>query len=189
MARDVGIVKYTMKIGGVAVALLAGTVIGGMWALGSGMVDHGVAEPVSLTFTDQAGRERGFGDFGGKPILLNVWATWCTPCRKEMPSLDRLQASASTNGFEVVALSIDLGGVQRVRPFYEEIGIRNLGIYVDPDSAGMRGLMVTGLPTTILIGADGVELKRWIGPKEWDDAGTIAELKALAARDSNAGTR
>ncbi len=53
----------------------------------------------------------------------------------------------------------------------------------------MRGLMVTGLPTTILIGADGVELKRWIGPKEWDDAGTIAELKALAARDSNAGTR
>jgi len=85
-----------------------------------------------LRFTDGAGAQRSLADFRGRAILLNVWATWCVPCRKEMPALDRVQQTLGGPEFEVVALSIDRDGARAVKDFYAELELRALRIYVDP---------------------------------------------------------
>jgi thiol-disulfide isomerase/thioredoxin len=97
-----------------------------------------------VRFQDDQGRDLTLVDFQGRVVVLNVWATWCLPCRKEMPTLDRLQARLGGKDFLVVALSIDRKGVEAVRGFYQEIGVENLTIYVDPSAAdrtasGCRG--------------------------------------------------
>src|SRR6516162_1942038 len=98
-------------------------------------VMHDAPKPVAAIKLDDAqGQSRNLADFKGKIVLLNIWATWCGPCRKEMPALDRLQAAVGISDFEVVALSIDRGGLNTVRKFFAEVGIRNLAMYVD--SAG-----------------------------------------------------
>lgn len=130
---------------------------------------HESARPVpDLAFEDGKGGSRTLGQFRGKTVLLNVWATWCVPCREEMPALDRLQRKLGGPGFEVVALSIDAGGVAAVKQFYEEIGVRSLPIYVDRSMRATAALGTVGLPTTLLINADGQEIGRHIGPAEWD---------------------
>ena len=133
-----------------------------------------------LQFKDADGTALSLADFRGKAVLLNIWATWCGPCRKEMPALDRLQANLGGPEFEVVALSIDRGGLGAVEPFFHEIGIANLAIYLDESAAAMSALGVTGIPTTLLIGRDGSEIRRWPGPAEWDSAEMQALIRAEA---------
>ena len=134
-----------------------------------------------IAFQDEAGQTLSLDDWRGKYVLLNVWATWCPPCRKEMPSLDRLQAMKGGDRFEVVALSIDKGGADQVKPFYGDVGIEKLKMYLDAPGASMRALKIVGLPTTLLIGPDGRELARWAGPREWDEPAVVAEIDALLA--------
>lgn len=154
----------------------------------TGRSDAGSADrPGPLTFTDAKGTTLSLADFGGRSVLLNIWATWCPPCRKEMPSLDRLQAQRGGKDFEVVALSVDKGGIAQVRPFYEETKIVNLAIYTDTASAAMAALRLVGLPTTILLAPDGRELARWVGPREWDTPETMAEIERLI-KSSGPGT-
>jgi thiol-disulfide isomerase/thioredoxin len=136
-----------------------------------------------LQFTDGEGEPRSLADFRGKVVLLNVWATWCLPCRREMPTLDRLQAALGGNAFEVVALSIDRGGADAVRKFYAEIGIQHLAIHVDTTSQVGFALATAGLPTTLLIGAEGRELGRLIGPAEWDAPDMVAFLKTIIDKE------
>jgi thiol-disulfide isomerase/thioredoxin len=107
-------------------------------------------------------------DFGGKVVLLNIWATWCGPCRVEMPTLDRLQAMLGGPDFEVLALSIDQGGVTVVKDFYEELGLKALRIFVDPSMTAPVALNALGVPTTLLISREGREIGRYTGPAEWD---------------------
>ncbi|WP_081688559.1 TlpA family protein disulfide reductase [Inquilinus limosus] len=126
-------------------------------------------------FTDASGAPLSLDSFKGRTVLLNVWATWCAPCRKEMPSLDRLQAEMGGADFQVVALSIDRGGLDAVRAFFSEVGLAHLGIYLDPTSASTRALNVVGIPTTVLIDGEGREVGRATGPAEWDSP----EMKAL----------
>jgi thiol-disulfide isomerase/thioredoxin len=121
-----------------------------------------------LLFVDAAGRPLRLADFRGKTVLLNIWATWCAPCRKEMPSLNRLQAELGGPKFEVVALSVDEGGVRDVEAFYNELKLETLAIYVDPSGAAMRTLRVLGVPTTLLVDTDGNEIGRALGPDQWD---------------------
>jgi thiol-disulfide isomerase/thioredoxin len=121
-----------------------------------------------LAFEDDAGRKRKLSEFRNKVVLLNIWATWCAPCREEMPALDRLHHQLGGPGFEVLALSIDAGGAAAVKQFYDEIGIRSLAIYVDPGMRAMGGLAVVGLPTTLLLDRQGREIGRRIGPAPWD---------------------
>lgn len=123
----------------------------------------------ALAFEDGRGRPVSLVDFRGRTVLLNVWATWCPPCREEMPSLDRLQKALGGPGFEVVALSIDAGGAAAVEPFYKEVGIGSLAIYVDPGMRAAGQLRTPGVPTTLLIDAAGRELGRHAGPARWDD--------------------
>jgi thiol-disulfide isomerase/thioredoxin len=121
-----------------------------------------------LAFVDGQGKTRTLAQFRGRTVLLNVWATWCPPCREEMPSLDRLQKTLGGPGFEVVALSIDAGGAPVVERFYREIGIASLAIYVDPGMRAAGQLRTPGVPTTLLIDPQGRELGRHAGPAQWD---------------------
>ena len=147
--------------------LLSDTAAGGESDLG--FVLHDKPIPVAdLRFQTADGAPLSLADFQGKLVLLNVWATWCAPCRKEMPTLDGLQARLGSETFEVVALSIDRGGLSPVQKFYSEIGVRNLEIYLDPSGGAMRTLGLFGLPTTLLIDPQGQEIGRLVGPAEWD---------------------
>jgi len=135
----------------------------------------------SIEFTDGEDRQHTLDDRRGKVVLLNIWATWCPPCRREMPTLDRLQGRLGGDRFDVVALSIDRGGFGPVRDFFAEIGVRHLGLYIDAGGDSVRKLGAFGLPTTLLIGPDGRELGRYVGPAEWDTPEMIGLFEAVVA--------
>jgi len=123
-------------------------------------------------------------------VLLNVWATWCVPCRKEMPTLDRLQARLGGKDFLVIALSIDREGVAPVKRFYQELKLEKLAIYVDPSGKGSRALAIPGVPTTLLIDRQAREIARKMGPAEWDGAEMVSlvgrTIHAQSASDGDA---
>jgi len=126
------------------------------------------ADLAAISFEDETGASRTLADFRGKTILLNLWATWCVPCRHEMPSLDRLQKELGSDTFEVVALSLDRAGRDVAANFFAEIKVENLKLYIDPTMKAGNGLRAVGMPTTILIDKEGRELGRLGGPAEWD---------------------
>lgn len=136
----------------------------------------------SPPFVDSDGRELTLADFRGRVVLLNVWATWCVPCREEMPTLDRLQARLGGEDFHVLPLSVDRAGLEPVRRFYEEIGIPHLGIYIAEGLSAMHALAVIGLPTTLLIDREGREIARLVGPAEWDSTEAVAQFESVIAR-------
>jgi len=121
-----------------------------------------------IKFLDAEGRERTLADWRGKTVLLNLWATWCLPCRKEMPALDRLQATLGSDQFQVVAISVDRTGLTGAKKFLEETKTPNLGVYADPTARLASTLRAAGLPATLLIDKEGRELGRLLGPAEWD---------------------
>jgi thiol-disulfide isomerase/thioredoxin len=137
----------------------------------------------ALAFVDEQGRQLDLAGFRGRTVLLNLWATWCPPCRHEMPTLDRLQEKLGDATFEVVALSIDQGGVEPVSKFYGDIGIRNLAIYLDTSSQALVTLRVRGIPTTLLIDRAGREIGRVVGPAEWDTPEMIRFFEEFIARE------
>ena len=130
-----------------------------------------------LRFVDGEGRPLTLADFRGKVILLNIWATWCIPCLREMPTLDRLQAKLGGPRFEVVVLSIDIGGVSVVKKFYRALRLEALGIYVDKTTRARTALGITGIPTTLLIDRQGREIGRFAGPAEWDSKEAIKTIR------------
>lgn len=145
---------------------------------------HDTPVPVpDISFADEAGASRSLADFRGKVVLLNVWATWCVPCRVEMPTLDRLQGALGGPGFEVVALSIDRGGPEVVRKFFDEIGIQHLAVSVDTSTGAAFELGAVGLPATLLIDRNGMEIGRVIGPAEWDSEEMVSTLEPLIAAE------
>ncbi|EIG62831.1 TlpA disulfide reductase family protein [Bradyrhizobium sp. WSM1253] len=132
--------------------------------------------PIATTsFNDSDGHVRNLADFGGKVLLLNIWATWCVPCRKEMPALDRLQAELGGADFQVIPVSIDRGGMEAIGKFYGEIGVHNLPMYSDSSGQVLHQVRAVGLPTTLLVNRAGQEIGRIVGPAEWD-APEIAEF-------------
>jgi thiol-disulfide isomerase/thioredoxin len=137
-------------------------------------------------FEDGSGQPLTLADFAGKVVLLNIWATWCIPCREEMPTLDRLQTELGSLDFEVVALSIDRGGVDAVRKFYGEIGIERLAIYIDSSGNAATELGVVGLPTTLLIDRQGREIGRLVGPAEWDSPEMVGFLRSRLTESTTA---
>ena len=129
-----------------------------------------------LTFQDASGRERSLKDCRGRTVLLILWATWCVPCRKEMPALDALQAKLGGPGFEVVAINIDTRDADKPKAWLKDVGINRLGYYADPDAKVFQDLKAAGrafgMPTTLLIDPQGCEIGAIAGPAEWasDDA-------------------
>ena len=144
---------------------------------------HASPRPLpEIAFVDGAGKPVTLAAFRGRTVLLNVWATWCPPCREEMPSLDRLQKALGGPAFEVVALSIDAGGAPVVKRFYDEIGIRSLAIYVDPGMRAAGQLATPGVPTTLLIDRAGRELGRHAGPAQWDSPEAMRVFSSYTGR-------
>ena len=140
-------------------------------------------QPVAeVQFLGAGPKSHTLADFRGKVVLLNIWATWCAPCREEMPALDRLQQALGGPDFEVVALSIDSGGMDAVRRFYEEIGIGALAPYVDPSMRAGAALRIVGVPTTLLLDREGGERWRKTGPEKWDAPQIVEALRSHAAR-------
>jgi thiol-disulfide isomerase/thioredoxin len=136
-------------------------------------------EMLSPPFVDAAGRDLTLADFRGRVVLLNIWATWCVPCREEMPTLDALQEKLGGDDFHVLPLSIDRAGMTVVRRFYEEISIRHLGMYLADSTRAMFAFGVLGLPTTILIDRNGLERGRLVGPAEWDSPEVMAQIQTI----------
>jgi thiol-disulfide isomerase/thioredoxin len=144
--------------------------------------------PVSeLRIQDDQGHDLTLADFRGRVVLLNVWATWCVPCRQEMPTLDRLQARLGGKDFLVMALSIDRKGAEAVRGFYREVGVEKLAIYVDPSGKGSRSLAIPGVPTTLLIDREGREVARKMGEAQWDSPEMVS-LVERTMREQSART-
>lgn len=135
-----------------------------------------------LAFTDSAGKPVTLADFKGRVVLLNLWATWCVPCRKEMPALDQLQARLGGPDFEVVAINLDTRDPDKPRAFLSEIGVSSLAYFADPATKTFQALRSVGrgfgLPTTILIDRDGCEMAYLAGPAEWGGADAEALVKA-----------
>ncbi len=131
-----------------------------------------------VEFQDADGKLHTLAEFNGKVILVNFWATWCAPCRQEMPSLDRLQQAMGSKDFAVVIISLDRAGYAKAAAFLNEIGVRNLTTFIDPGIKAARKLGALGLPVTLLLNRKGDEIGRLTGPAEWDSA----EAKTLIAQ-------
>jgi thiol-disulfide isomerase/thioredoxin len=128
-----------------------------------------IPQPVpDISFKDGAGRDLNLSAFKGQVLLVNLWATWCAPCRAEMPALDRLQAALGGPDFKVVAVAEDRADTDKVRAFLEQIEAKHLSLYVDNNVRAMREWGVFGLPTTFLLDREGREVGRLTGPAAWD---------------------
>ena len=141
----------------------------------------GAAMP-ELCFEDQRGKRVCLSQWRGRVVLLNLWATWCVPCRHEMPQLDRIQAALGGKQFEVIALSVDKRGAPAVANFYERAGIRKLALYVDPTVDATERVSARGIPITLLIDRRGVVVQRVSGPVDWEADDKTAAIRKLIAK-------
>ena len=133
----------------------------------------------AFIFTDKDNKQRSLSDWKGKVVLLNLWATWCAPCRKEMPDVAKLQKELGGAEFEVVALSIDRKGLAASQAFLKETGADNLAAFVDPEGNSLKALQALGLPATVLIDRNGKERGRLLGPADWSSPESKAIVKLL----------
>lgn len=135
----------------------------------------------------EAGTERRLQDYVGDLVVVNFWATWCAPCRREMPALDRLQMHFAGRPFKVLAVSQDRNGAEVARAFFDEIGVENIELLLDPTTRLGREIGAFGLPLTVLIAPDGMVIGQLFGPAEWDAPEAIALIEALLSADVGAG--
>jgi thiol-disulfide isomerase/thioredoxin len=115
--------------------------------------------------------------FRGKVLVVNFWATWCAPCKRELPSLDRLQSQVGTDDLAVLAISIDRRGADKVTPYLEQVDLPHLAVYLDQKNKLGRAFGAFGLPTTYVIDQRGREVGRLIGPAEWDSDESVALVR------------
>ncbi|MGZ3215545.1 TlpA disulfide reductase family protein [Paracoccus sp. T5] len=174
---------YTALVFGANTAFAAGP----DWqaARDGGLAKLVVAEepvPVSTTeFTDPQGGTHSLADCQGKVVALNFWATWCAPCREEMPALDRLQAELGGEDFQVVTIATGRNAPDRIEAFFDEVGVTNLPILLDPRQKVARDMGVLGLPVTVLIDREGREVARYLGDAEWDSEAAKTLITQLTA--------
>jgi thiol-disulfide isomerase/thioredoxin len=149
-------------------------------------VERNPQPAVAISFDGPAGKKLTLADFKGRNVLLNLWATWCVPCRSEMPALDRLQAKLGGSDFEVVAVNIDTSRLERPKAFLNDAGVKNLGFYADPTADSFEALRVAGkalgLPTSLLIGPDGCALAVMAGAAQWDSDDAAKVVAAMVAK-------
>ncbi len=136
-----------------------------------------------FTFERDGGGKLTVADFKGRPILLNLWATWCAPCRAEMPTLDKLQAASGGSGFEVVAVNVDTARLEKRGAFLDSVGAKTLVRYADPSGDAFETMRkagrALGLPVTLVIDKNGCEVGAVEGGAKWDSAEAQALVQAL----------
>ncbi|MFA6265435.1 MAG: TlpA disulfide reductase family protein [Pseudolabrys sp.] len=142
----------------------------------------------AIRFHDASGAPKSLDDFRGRTVLLNLWATWCVPCRKEMPALDALQMKKGGPDFQVVAVNIDTRDPDKPKAWLKEVGIEKLDYYADPDAKAFQELKsigrAFGMPTTMLVDPRGCEIGTIAGPAEWasDDAVKLIDAAVSEAK-------
>ena len=144
---------------------------------------HDAPRAVAGGFGDLDGAAHSLADFAGQVVVLNFWATWCAPCRKEMPSLDALQAGLGDRGLRVVAVATGRNAPDAIVRFFGETGIETLHPYTDPNMELARGMAVLGLPVTVILDREGREIARLTGEADWNGPDARAVLEALLAGD------
>jgi thiol-disulfide isomerase/thioredoxin len=139
-----------------------------------------------LVFMDESGARKTLADWRGQTILLNLWATWCVPCRKEMPALDALQAKLGGPNFAVIAVNIDTRDPAKPKAWLKEVGINRLGYFADPSAKVFQDLKEAGkafgMPTTILIDGNGCEIATLSGPAEWASEDALKVISAALVK-------
>jgi thiol-disulfide isomerase/thioredoxin len=143
-----------------------------------------------LAFEDAEGKPRKLSDWRGKTVLVNLWATWCVPCRKEMPALDSLQTKLGGKDFEVVAINIDTRDPEKPKNFLKEANLTRLAYFADAKAKVFQDLKgvgkALGMPTSILVDGQGCEIANLAGPAEWASDDAIKLIKA-AVKPATAG--
>lgn len=160
--------------------------IGPVTESGSGMAAY-IAQPTpkelpALSFADGMGVPKDNAVFKGKVTLLNLWATWCAPCRKEMPELAKLQKDLGGDDFQVIELSEDLKGYAPSWDFLKQVGAANLTLYADQKGAALDALRAPGLPVTLLLDRQGREIGRLLGPAPWSSDEAKALIKTALTK-------
>jgi thiol-disulfide isomerase/thioredoxin len=139
-----------------------------------------------LAFRDGSGNERHLSQWRGRTVLLNLWATWCVPCRKEMPALDALQAKLGGPDFEVVSVNIDTRDPDKPKAWLKDVGISRLAYYADPNAKIFQELKAVGkaigMPTTLLVDSSGCEIATLAGPAEWASDDAVKFVQAVIAK-------
>ena len=141
-------------------------------------------EPIATSgesFLDQEQNDVSLDDFKGKVLVLNFWATWCAPCRKEMPTLDNLQGIYKDGDVEVLVVHVGPNRGDEIEKFWQQENIQNISSYVDPKLAFAGSMNAFGLPTTLILDKKGREVGRLIGDEEWDQEGVVAILDLLSS--------
>jgi thiol-disulfide isomerase/thioredoxin len=156
-------------------------------------VAHAAFAVPDLIFKDAAGRDHALKDWRGRTVLLNLWATWCAPCRKEMPALDALQGELGGANFDVIAVNIDTRDPEKPLAFFKDVGIKRLTYYSDQSVRVFQALKTAGkalgMPTTLLIDRSGCEIGNMAGPAEWASADGVNLVRAAIAGDNGNVTR
>nr|WP_254368098.1 TlpA disulfide reductase family protein [Paracoccus sp. Z118] len=148
---------------------------------GLAKLTDGAQEVPDIAFKDADGNEVTLADWQGKALLVNFWATWCAPCREEMPSLDSLAEQRNGEDFEVLTIASGRNPPPAIRKFLDETGVENLPILTDERMALARAMGVMAMPVTILIDAEGQEVARMIGDADWASPAAIAVVDQLRA--------
>lgn len=142
--------------------------------------------PPAIAFAGGEGQAMSLADFRGKTVLVNLWATWCVPCREEMPALDKLQAELGGSDFQVVAINVDTRNPDKPKAWLQENGIKNLAYHADPAGKLLQVLQksghVVGLPTTFVVDPAGCEIAILKGPAEWDAPDALAFMRTALGR-------
>ena len=145
------------------------------------VADTGLQLP-ALTFKDANGADKTLADFKGRTVLLNLWATWCVPCRKEMPALAALQQKLGGPEFEVVAVNIDTRNLDKPKTWLQQAGVTGLAYYADASAKVFQDLKAIGkamgMPTSLIVDASGCEIASLAGPADWASADALALVKA-----------
>lgn len=144
------------------------------------------AEPAAVPetpFTDEAGGEHRLSEFRGKHVAVNFWATWCAPCRKELPALDALNREFGGEKFAVVTIATGRNTLPGIHRLFEETGVETLPVFLDPGQMLAREMAVFGLPVTVILDPEGREIARMTGDAEWDGESAKAIVGALIADD------
>ncbi|MFV0385139.1 TlpA family protein disulfide reductase [Paracoccus sp. (in: a-proteobacteria)] len=140
------------------------------------------APPLPETgFADRDGGMHSFADYRGKVVLVNFWATWCAPCREEMPSLDALQTEMGGEDFQVVTIATGRNPPEKIDKFFDETGVKSLPVLLDPKQKLARSMGILGLPVSVLIDRDGVEVARLPGDADWSGEAAKQVIRQLMA--------
>ena len=190
------VLRFSVRLGFLGV-IAAAFALGGAWLSASlagdapltgAVADFNRIDPPlpapGDAFKDSAGKELRLADFRGKLVLLNVWATWCAPCRAEMPSLDRLQAKLGDEGLLVLPLSLDRGGGPVVAVYYGQHDITHLGVYLAGQGGLQNALKIGGVPTSFLIDRDGRMVGSLEGATQWDSPEALALIRSYLRNES-----